>query len=66
MLSSFIRTAENLQIRGLAEGASPSSGGNGGNNNKSYDNNGHHNRSAPGGMIADGSPSHHMPVRRVH
>jgi len=31
MLSSFIRTAENLQIRGLAEGASPSSGGNGGN-----------------------------------
>ena len=62
MLSSFIRTAETLQIRGLAEGASPSSGG-GGNNNKSFDNGhgGHHNRSS--GSIMDGSPSHHMPVR---
>ena len=69
MLSSFIKAAETLQIRGLAEGASPSGGGGGGNignNNKSYDNNGgHHNRSA-GGIIPDGSPpSHHLPVR-VH
>ena len=68
MLSSFIKAAETLQIRGLAEGASPSGGGAGniGNNNKSYDNNGgHHNRSA-GGIMPDGSPpSHHLPVR-VH
>ena len=63
MLSSFIRTAEMLQIRGLAEGASPPGGGGGSssNNNKSFDNGPHHNRSGSG-IMPDGSPSHHMPV----
>ena len=68
MLSSFIRTAEMLQIRGLAEGASPPGGGGGGgssNNNKSFDNSPHHSRSGGGGggIMPGGSPSHHMPVR---
>jgi len=63
MLSSFIRTAEMLQIRGLAEGASPPGGGGGSssNNNKSFDNGPHHNRSGSG-IMPDGSPSHHMPL----